>query len=205
MLPPYLLRTPRLTLRCLAPEDVVARKEAVDSSGDHLKGFFPPKDGAPWTLEAHAAQVRRFRGSFDSDADRAYAVIETATGRYLGEVSLLKRAGIDALEIGYWIRKDATGQGIATEMAQAALKIAFEYDGVKRMDLNCAPENERSAAVARRVGFVFEGRLRDRQLAPHHPRGDLLCFTMLAGEYARNPARALAMEAFDFLGRPIRL
>jgi RimJ/RimL family protein N-acetyltransferase len=199
--PPYLLRTSRLLLRCLQPEDAARRKEAVDSSGEHLEDFFPPTAEGRMSLDAHAAQVRKFRGGFDLDQDRGYGVFDPQTGRMLGETCLLKRAGLGALEIGYWLRRDAVGQGFATEMACAMVKTAFEFDKVKRMDLMCNPENTRSAAVARRLGFTFEGRLRDRQLAPYHQRGDLFCFTLLDSEYPSTKASQLTLEAFDFIGR----
>ncbi|MDC0709735.1 GNAT family N-acetyltransferase [Stigmatella sp. ncwal1] len=201
--PPYLLRTPRLILRCLAPDDAVRRKEAVDSSGVHLENFFSHASGWPIPLSTHAAIVRKQRGQFDLDQDRGYGVFEPETGRMLGETGLLKRAGLEALELFYWLRHDALGQGIATEMASAMVKTAFEFDQVKRMDVMCDPENERSAAMARRLGFTFEGRLRDRRLAPHHERKDLLCFTLLASEYPHTSARQLSLQYFDFLGHPL--
>jgi RimJ/RimL family protein N-acetyltransferase len=83
------------------------------------------------------------------------------TGRMEGEVCLLTRAGFEALEIGYWLRRDAVGQGLATEMASAMVRTAFEFDGLKRLDLLCAPGNERSAVMARRLqmeAFDFLGR-----------------------------------------------
>ncbi|WP_224364508.1 GNAT family N-acetyltransferase [Hyalangium versicolor] len=200
--PPYVLRTARLVVRCLEPADASQRKEAVDSSGEHLDEMFPrTPEGIP--LEVHAAHVRKMRGSFDLDQDRGYGTFELETGRMLGETGLLKRAGLGALEISYWFRRDAVGRGLATEMASAMVKTAFEFDKVKRLDLMCLPENERSAAMARRLGFTFEGRLRDRQLAPHHTRADLLCFTLLDSEYPRTPASQLQLEAYDFLGRRI--
>ncbi|WP_225410753.1 GNAT family N-acetyltransferase [Stigmatella hybrida] len=201
--PPYLVRTSRLVLRCLEPEDAVRRQEAVDSSGAHLDFMFRRPDGRPIPLETHVAAVRKSRGSFDLDQDRFYGVFEPSTGRMLGETGLLRRAGIGALELSYWLRRDAAGQGFATEMASALVKTAFERDQVKRMDVMCTPDNVRSAAVARRLGFTFEGRLRDRQLAPYHERGDLLCFTLLASEYPHSPARQLPLQCFDFLGQPL--
>lgn len=198
--PPYLLRTPRLIVRCLEPGDAVHRKEAMESSGEHLAGFSLDK---ALGLEAHVAHVRKMRGSFDLDQDRAHGVFALEGGRMVGEVFLLKRAGIAALEIGYWLRKDAVGQGFATEMSSALVKTAFEFDKVRRLDLLCSPTNERSAAVAKRLGFTLEGRLRDRQLAPHHTRGDLLCFTLLASEYPGSPASQLALDSFDFMGRKL--
>lgn len=199
--PAYRIRTPRLLLRCYEPSDVELRLEAVVSSGEHLRGFFPPTPEGPLPLDFHLAQVRRFRGNFDLDQDRGYAVLDVETGRFLGEVCLLTRAGLGAREVGYWLRREAVGRGIATEMAAAATRVAFELDKVKRMDLYCSPANTASAAVAKRLGYTFEGRLRDRQLAPHHQRGDLLCFTLLDSEYPQSPAHAVSIEAFDMLGR----
>lgn len=199
--PAYRVRTPRLLLRCYEPSDIEPRLEAVVSSGEHLHGFFPPTPAGPLPLDFHLAQVRRFRGNFDLDQDRCYVALDAETGELLGEVCLLTRAGLGAREVGYWMRRSATGRGLATEMAAAATRIAFELDKVKRMDLMCSPENTASAGVARRLGYTLEGRLRDRQLAPHHQRGDLFCFTLLASEYPQSAAHAVPIEAFDMLGR----
>ena len=165
MTTPYLLRTPGLLLRCLEPADAARRKEAVDSSGSFLEAFFPLTPEGRMSQDAHVAILRKLRAGFDLEQDRVYGVFEPESGRQLGETGLLKRAGIDALELSYWLRRDATGQGIATRMASVLIKTAFEFDRVKRLDLICAWDNARSEAVARRLGFTFEGRLRDRQIA----------------------------------------
>lgn len=204
-LPAYELRAPRLVLRCYAPTDAQARMDAVNASGRHLDGFFPPDaEGKKPSLAAHVAQLRAFRGKFDLDQDRLFAVFEAGTDRFIGEVCLLLRAGIAAREIGYWIRQDATGKGYVTEAAGVLTRIAFEHDRASRVDIMVSPDNTASANVARRLGYVFEGRLRDRQLAPHHPRGDLLSFTLLSREYPDSAAARIPYEAFDLLGRAIQ-
>ncbi|HEX5747782.1 MAG TPA: GNAT family protein [Archangium sp.] len=201
--PAYSIRTPRLLLRCCEPSDAAPRLEAVTSSGAHLHEFFPPQPEGPPPLALHVAQLRKMRGGFDLDQDRPYVVVELHTGRFLGEVGLLTRAGLGAREVGYWLRRDAIGQGLATEMTAAVIRTAFELDKVSRVDLTCDPANAASAAVARRLGFTLEGRLRERQLAPHHVRGDILCFSLLASEYPHGPAHAVPIEAFDYLGQRI--
>jgi RimJ/RimL family protein N-acetyltransferase len=203
--PPYLVRTQRLVLRCLEPADAALRMDAVEAGHEHLAMIFPAlKAGGPgMSFEDHVARVRKGRGNFDTDGDRAYGVFAPDTGRMEGETFLLKRAGLGALEVGYWLRKDAVGQGLATEMASATVQLAFRYDPISRLDLVCHPENERSVAMAKRLGFTFEGRLRDRQLAPHHERGDMLMFSLLASEYPQTRSAQLELEAFDFLGRPL--
>jgi RimJ/RimL family protein N-acetyltransferase len=88
-------------------------------------------------------------------------------------------------------------------MASVLLRCAFELDGAARVDLLCPPENHRSVALARRLGFTLEGRLRERQLSASHTRGDLISYSMLAREYPSTPASRLPLQAWDFLGRPM--
>jgi RimJ/RimL family protein N-acetyltransferase len=81
--------------------------------------------------------------------------------RLLGEVSLFPRnaAGrvsiddADHLEIGYWLRADATGQGFATEAARAALELALAVPHIERVTIHCDERNASSAAVPQRLGF----------------------------------------------------
>lgn len=201
--PPYVVRTPRLLLRCPEPSDAPARKAAFDASGDHLADFFRPGTREHMSLDEHLLHVRRVRGGFDLDQDRGYAMYAPDGGPLLGEAFLLKRAGVGALEVGYWLARDATGHGYATEAAAALTQVAFVFDRVQRVDLYCDPDNEKSAAVARRLGFHLDGTLRDRQLAAHHPRSDLMAWSLLAPEFVTSANATLKVELLDALGRPV--
>ena len=77
----------------------------------------------------------------------------------------IRAAATGSLEIGYWVRADAIGQGFATEVAAVLTRVGFEHFGLDRVDLRVDPENERSAKIPRKLGFVEEGRLR-RRLPP---------------------------------------
>jgi ribosomal-protein-serine acetyltransferase len=62
-------------------------------------------------------------------------------------------------EIGYWIDKGAEGRGLITHSARAMLTYAFGELNLHRVELRCAAPNQRSIAVAERLGFRLEGRL----------------------------------------------
>jgi RimJ/RimL family protein N-acetyltransferase len=199
----YRIETPRLVLRCYTPADAPARKEAVDVSREHLLPFMSWAREDPRPLEGHVALLRRFRGMFDLDQDRIHGVFDTAEQRLLGEGGLLTRAGPGARELAYWIRADAAGQGFATEMAAALTRICFEVEKLRRVDLQCDVPNERSAAVARRLGFHLEGTLRARQLPSDEQPVDLRVFSMLSSEYPQSPVARVDVKSFDILGARI--
>ena len=197
---PYRVETARLVLRCYSPADAPARKAAVDVSRDHLLPYMGWAKEHPQPVGAHVALMRRFRGMFDLDQDRFYGVFDAAEQRVLGEVGLLTRAGLGALELAYWVRADVAGQGFATEMAGAATRVCFEVLGLRRVDIQVDVGNDRSAAVARRLGFQFEGTLRQRQGPRDEHPTDVQAFSLLERAFAASPAAKMELRAFDVLG-----
>jgi RimJ/RimL family protein N-acetyltransferase len=57
------------------------------------------------------------------------------------------------VEIGYWLRADATGSGRATEAVRAALAVARALPRLRRVEIRCDARNVRSAALPARLGF----------------------------------------------------
>jgi len=59
------------------------------------------------------------------------------------------------VEVGWRLRRDAWGQGYATEAARAGVAVAFAALGLARLISCIRPENTRSQAVARRLGMAI--------------------------------------------------
>ncbi|MEL7339951.1 MAG: GNAT family protein, partial [Bacteroidota bacterium] len=55
--------------------------------------------------------------------------------------------------VGYWIAKGYQGKGIVSRAVQRWVDYVFESQTVKKVQIKCATTNERSQAVARRMGF----------------------------------------------------
>jgi RimJ/RimL family protein N-acetyltransferase len=147
--------------------------------------------------------LRRCRGEFDLGQDFAYGMFNRAETQVLGGTGLHTRVGAGAREIGYWIHKDHINQGLATEAAAALTKVAFLVDRVARIEIHCDPNNVRSAAVPRKLGFCHEATLRHRLRTPDGQPRDTMVWTLLAHEYHTSPAAAAEIEAFDVMGRPL--
>jgi RimJ/RimL family protein N-acetyltransferase len=203
---PYRIETERLVLRCLEPEDAPLLKEAVDASIEHLLPWMPWARFEPQSIDQKIELLRRFRGRFDQDEDYVFGVFDPDESRLLGGSGLHPRGGVGALEIGYWVRADAIGQGVATEVTAVLTRVGFEQCGLRRVDVQVDPENERSLRIPRRLGFAEDGTLRGR-LEPKDDGGpwrDSVLFTMLKPELAGSPCMSFDYAAFDAIGRELR-
>ncbi len=67
---------------------------------------------------------------------------------------------VPCCEIGYWLRSDKTGQGLAQEFVRAAIDIAHRYLKVTRIEARCDVRNQKSWLLAERLGFAYEGTAR---------------------------------------------
>jgi len=63
-------------------------------------------------------------------------------------------------EIGYWLGQDYWRQGIASEAARKMIDFAFNKLKLRRINLPAFAENKGSNALAKKLGFKFEGRTR---------------------------------------------
>ena len=60
-------------------------------------------------------------------------------------------------EIGYWIDSSEQGKGIVSRAARRLVDIAFRDLRMNRVQIRCAAENNRSAAIPEKLGFKLEG------------------------------------------------
>uniref|UniRef100_A0A1I7YIG5 N-acetyltransferase domain-containing protein n=1 Tax=Steinernema glaseri TaxID=37863 RepID=A0A1I7YIG5_9BILA len=149
------------------------RLEAVNPAqhGDSLyEAYSSASDGRDWTY----LSVEPFtnRAQFDqhlqtiSQASNAvhYAVVEQATGRALGTLSLMR---IDpqngCIEVGFVAWSPALKQTrMATEAHYLLMAYAIDGLGYRRYEWKCDTHNAPSQAAARRLGFRYEGRQKHR-------------------------------------------
>jgi RimJ/RimL family protein N-acetyltransferase len=200
--PAYRIETKRLVLRCWQPEDARRMQEAAAVSKERLLPFMPWAANEPEPVEAKIDRIRYFRANFDRGEDYVYGVFNLDESRALGGSGLHTRIGEEGLEIGYWIHKDFTGQGLATELSAALTKVAFELYLVQRMEIHCAVENLASAAVPRKLGYVHEA-TRRRLAFANGGKSDSMIWTLFADEYPNTPSAAAEMKAFDVVGNKL--
>lgn len=204
--PAYRIVTPRLLLRCPQPADAPLYVAAIDASRDALAPWMPWMHPAG-DLAGTVAVLQRFRAEFDTGASFPYAIFSRDEAELWGSITLHRRIGPSAYEIGYWVHSAVTRRGIATEAAGALTRVAFEVDHVARMEIHIATGNTASLGVPRKLGYTPEATLRRRIPLPG-PGGatvwhDRAVWTLFADEFPASPGAALAVQAFDALGERI--
>lgn len=172
--PPPRLRTERLVLRRWSPDDAPLLHPVLDANAAHLTPWVPAPVVACEPLPALEARLARWAADFDAGREWLYGVFPPEEHEVVGGVGLYPRGpagrvpfdAADHVELGYWLRADATGRGWATEAVQAALTVACALPGMSRVAIRCDARNVRSAAIPARLGFRHAGDLQAPSLAP---------------------------------------
>jgi RimJ/RimL family protein N-acetyltransferase len=133
-------------------------KEAVDSSLDHLRPWMPWALDEPSSLEVIEERIARTARDFAEGREFVYGIFSRDESRMLGCMGLHRRNAETDLELGYWLRVSALGQGFATEAAAALTTAAFaSRPDLLTVTIICDPANTRSAAVPARLGYCCQG------------------------------------------------
>ena len=158
------LKTERLTLRPIAPEDVDAHC-AMMATPEAAR--FLTLDKRPQSRSAAWRAFASYLGHWRRRGFGFFSVFETATGEWVGRVGPWRPEGWPGLECGWGIRRESWGRGYAPEASVAAIRWIFEtFPDLPRIISLIDPQNGNSQAVARKVGeektdetFTFEGAL----------------------------------------------
>lgn len=157
---PDQFETERLIIRAPRPGDAPALMEAVNTSLEHLRPWMPWA-ARPSELEETEQRVRLGAARWLAREDLWLMLIRKADGHWLGGSGLHRiNWRVPHFEIGYWIRASAEGQGYVTEAVQGITAFAFDVLNAERVMIRCDSLNTRSAAVAERCGYTFEGLMR---------------------------------------------
>jgi RimJ/RimL family protein N-acetyltransferase len=155
---PEALETPRLQLR-----------QFQESDWDALFEMFRDEEcvrytvGTPLTRWQTWRSLAAYIGHWQLRGYGPYAVVERATGTMLGPVGLWYPGDWPEPEIKWSLARPHWGQGFATEAATAVRDMAAGHLGWKRLISVILPGNERSQAVARRLGGRLEKRFSFRE------------------------------------------
>lgn len=186
---PEMLHTPRMLLRPWRAEDAASLLPILQANQAHLGPWIPPRISEPSPLPELERRLAGFAAEFMADREWRYALLSPDESQIIGEVSLFPRdaAGrvpllaADRAEIGYWVRADMTGRGLATEASRAMLDVGRTLARLLHAEIRCDARNAPSAAVPRRLGFTLATTLEEPASSPGGSVGQLQVWTHALG------------------------
>lgn len=98
--------------------------------------------------------------SYERHGFGLYAIEQKADSTLVGMCGLIKRDGLDDVDIGFALLSRFEGQGMASEAAAATLVHSRDTLGLSRVVAITSIDNERSARLLERLGMRFEGMVR---------------------------------------------
>jgi RimJ/RimL family protein N-acetyltransferase len=145
-----ILQTPRLLLREFTFEDADAL--ALVLSDPETMRYYP----APYDRAGVEQWIERNRQRYQNDGVGLWAMEFTKTQELTGDCGIVRQhvEGEYFYEIGYHLRRDFWGQGLATEAAIACRDWAFAHLKTERLISLIRPENLPSRRVAERNGMT---------------------------------------------------
>ena len=144
-----------LVIRTFTLDDDAALFEAIDANRDRLR---------PWMIweprYKSAADARQWIASCLESTDLEGNGL-WVDGALAGGIGMGLNTVANSAEIGYWLAGQYEGRGLVTRGCARFFDFGFDELGLHRISLHAAVENDRSRAVAVRLGMLEEGVARD--------------------------------------------
>jgi [ribosomal protein S5]-alanine N-acetyltransferase len=172
------LRTPRLVLRQLRLADAPSLHVAM-ADKLHMRWWSSAEHKNVAETEAYISW------NAGEDEEHLCWAITERDDQALGWVILMPRR--EAVhEVGYILRPDYAGRGLAREAVWAAVGYGFSTLGLRRIMADIDPENMASIRLVENLGFKFEGLLRD-EWKTHIGIRHSAIYAVLAKEWFASP------------------
>lgn len=174
------LTTPRLVMRPLSP---VHLPDLLSLYADpQVSRFLKPLDE-----EAHLRRIEETARMWATRGHGRVAIHDGRSGRFLGRGGLQHWCDHDEVEVTWALRRDAWGQGFASEAGQAWVRWGFAHLEVPYITAYIAPENTASRSVADRLGMSV------LRTDVQHGR-DVLVYALRRDEGTGDQARAVTAD-----------
>jgi RimJ/RimL family protein N-acetyltransferase len=151
--PPTEIATARLKLRRFCVDDA-AFFVALLNDPDWIR--FIGDRGVHTEDQARAYMAKAYMAQYEKLGFGLYLVERIDDGVAIGMCGLIKRDGLDDVDIGFAYLPEYRGQGYAEEAAKATLAYGRDVWQLKHIVGIATPENQASIALMQKIGMRYE-------------------------------------------------
>ena len=153
------LTSERVYLRPPARTDQNAWLTLRILSSDHLQPFEPAWGPDATRPVGYRRLCTRLNEELDAGNAFPYFIFLVDGDVLIGGMTLsnVRRSVVQSASLGYWIGTPFINQGYMTEAMQTAVRHAFLYEGLNRLEAACLAQNLASRRVLEKCGFQEEG------------------------------------------------
>jgi [ribosomal protein S5]-alanine N-acetyltransferase len=150
------IKTKCLTLRAFTLDDAPFIHELLNDP-DWIRFI---GDRGIRTLDDARRQIsEKYMAAYARDGFGLMLVVRNADGASVGMCGLIRRAGLDDVDIGFALLPRYRGQGIALETARAVLAHGRDVLKLTRVVGITLPANEASISLMEKIGLQFESKV----------------------------------------------
>jgi len=158
------LETERLAVREYTIADLDGVVDYVCRNREHLKPYEPARREDYYTAQYWREFLQHKTLHTDSSSQIEFALFEKiAPERIIGKATLsgIIRRAFQACYLGFSLDGDSQGKGMMEEALREAIRFTFEEMNLHRIMANHLLDNDRSARLLSKLGFVREGIAKD--------------------------------------------
>ncbi|WP_445365826.1 GNAT family N-acetyltransferase [Microbulbifer sp. ANSA001] len=148
-----------MEIRPVRIEDAEGLSGFYSSNADHLRQWEPARGSGYHSLGAWQQRLQGWHIEQQEGRGAYFLITFPESSRVVATCSLtnIVCGPFQACNMGYAVDKSFEGKGVMYLLCEYVIAFAFKELGLNRVMANYMPENYRSAALLRRLGFVVEG------------------------------------------------
>ncbi|GAA5192334.1 GNAT family protein [Rugosimonospora acidiphila] len=174
-----------VSTRLVTLEDVPAVAELFHANREFLLPFEPTRPDEYFSAQGQEAVIRASLERYAAGITVPHVIL--VDDRIVGRINLndIVRGPFLNAHLGYWVGRADNGRGVATAAVRHLARVAFEEQGLHRIQAGTLRHNVGSQTVLQRNGFVRFG-VAEKYLKIAGKWQDHVLFQLLADEESRS-------------------
>jgi ribosomal-protein-alanine N-acetyltransferase len=157
------LTTNRTSLTLLQPNQALLMQRYCVENWQFLKPWEPARSDAHYSLAGWQATLARYNHNFEQGSALNMVALNLTNSEVIAvcNFSQIVHGPMQSCILGYSIAEKYQGQGLMYEILDKLIPYVFRQYNLHRIMANHLPQNNRSEALLKRLGFEREGYARD--------------------------------------------